>query len=975
MKSGEAPKIQIASNTRNVVRRPNESKEKSDQTKDAKAAKRTRRLRWPIYFWAVSLSLLWLGSSAAFVYGAYGNNSEFLLTLDPLLLGTLAALILLPVGFIWVGTAALLWVISFNETALRLATISRELIDPKTTAANDVAKLGATIRKELDGLNREVDGAVSRVGMLEARIKEQTTQIADTADKVETQTSEITAKLTEERERVEAITATLAEEGRNIVETFDAQALAIDSSAEDATRALKDAESALSTRTKGLSAAAQEAASTTESIAQDIERETGKLETVSANARSRSEAITARFDEQHKLMTEAVDKQAEQQTRLDATMDQHQRLIAKTAEAVGEQIAKMSETVTKQTARVADRVAEQVKAIETSVGEQSGKIGTEVTTQVAAVEGALAGFNVKLANLAEEHLRALETAVAGHTDELTSKLSSEAGSIEKLLTDANDRFTETVETARARAVEAGEGFASQATAMKEATASASADLDRAVETIKRLAAEANSSLEDQVKTADALFGEQAHRARELLRQHADEMAAALESSVNDVREQLVGSAKQGNEALLDRAGDLDDALRRSEQRMRALYHRLDESIDGILLGTESVGKRLAETADAFEARMAQFPAHAEDAANKVHEKINSQIENLARIADSAADHAQVLIETRKEPAASEPASEKPAPKEEAAKKETVKPDAKDTKQDTAVPEVASEEAQDATEDSGPEAEPDLPGRDIYPMAWDGVDRTGPRRPRFGRPVLGPFDDLARSLADRFRAGRSNGAEKPDAATPDQKTAPETKSADANSAKDAKAKTAPKGAGAGTKGGDLTRPAPVPPKTALPKLEERGWKDILASVDRQEEERAQTLRRRFGDGDDADFERNALLIIEKLQAMSIDIDRALEKTPPNDLLDRYMSGERNVFARRLATFTGPDMLAKIARKHREDAEFRRDVTRYIDSFEELLKAARGRDRENILLETYLTSQTGKVYMILGTAIGHLKQNGD
>jgi len=169
-----------------------------------------------------------------------------------------------------------------------------------------------------------------------------------------------------------------------------------------------------------------------------------------------------------------------------------------------------------------------------------------------------------------------------------------------------------------------------------------------------------------------------------------------------------------------------------------------------------------------------------------------------------------------------------------------------------------------------------------------------------------------------------------------------------------------------------RRAPNAPKTQLPKLEERGWKDILAAVDAQEEERAKAVRRGLGSNDEATFERNALLIIEKLQAMSIDIDRALEDTPPTDLLDRYMSGERNVFARRLATFTTPDMLEKIARKHRDDADFRRDVTRYIESFEELLKAARGRTREDILLETYLTSQTGKVYMILGTAIGHLKQ---
>jgi hypothetical protein len=40
------------------------------------------------------------------------------------------------------------------------------------------------------------------------------------------------------------------------------------------------------------------------------------------------------------------------------------------------------------------------------------------------------------------------------------------------------------------------------------------------------------------------------------------------------------------------------------------------------------------------------------------------------------------------------------------------------------------------------------------------------------------------------------------------------------------------------------------------------------------------------------------------------------------------------------------------------------------FEQLLSAASSRDRDNILVETYLTSDTGKVYLMLAQASGRL-----
>ncbi len=112
------------------------------------------------------------------------------------------------------------------------------------------------------------------------------------------------------------------------------------------------------------------------------------------------------------------------------------------------------------------------------------------------------------------------------------------------------------------------------------------------------------------------------------------------------------------------------------------------------------------------------------------------------------------------------------------------------------------------------------------------------------------------------------------------------------------------------------------------------------------------------------------MIETLQAMAIDLDRFLEDDPPLELLRRYRNGERNVFARRLVQILGREQAEAIGRKYAEDGEFRETVDRYILQFEALMEQTARSDRENVLVETYLTSQTGKVYVALASAIGRL-----
>ncbi|MBI1210991.1 MAG: hypothetical protein GC190_05975 [Alphaproteobacteria bacterium] len=146
------------------------------------------------------------------------------------------------------------------------------------------------------------------------------------------------------------------------------------------------------------------------------------------------------------------------------------------------------------------------------------------------------------------------------------------------------------------------------------------------------------------------------------------------------------------------------------------------------------------------------------------------------------------------------------------------------------------------------------------------------------------------------------------------------------------------------------------------------KSLLAAAEQRE--RGQQQRQQPQQQPQDGYHTSSRHMIETLQAMAIDLDRFLEDDPPLDLLRRYRNGERNIFARRLVSVLGRDQADRIGRKYREDSEFKDTVDRYVEQFETLMEETAGRDRENVLAETYLTSQTGKVYVMLASSIGRL-----
>ncbi|MGO4834352.1 kinesin, partial [Rhizobiaceae sp. 2RAB30] len=152
-------------------------------------------------------------------------------------------------------------------------------------------------------------------------------------------------------------------------------------------------------------------------------------------------------------------------------------------------------------------------------------------------------------------------------------------------------------------------------------------------------------------------------------------------------------------------------------------------------------------------------------------------------------------------------------------------------------------------------------------------------------------------------------------------------------------------------------------------QQSGWvSDLLRGASR-EESAAATVAEAAPRA--APAQRSPLHVVESLNSLSVDIARAIDHEASIELWDRYRRGERDVFTRRLYTLKGQQTFDDIRRKYQSEAEFRAAVDRYCDDFEKLLRDVARNDRDNIMTQTYLTSDTGKVYTMLAHASGRLR----
>jgi hypothetical protein len=101
---------------------------------------------------------------------------------------------------------------------------------------------------------------------------------------------------------------------------------------------------------------------------------------------------------------------------------------------------------------------------------------------------------------------------------------------------------------------------------------------------------------------------------------------------------------------------------------------------------------------------------------------------------------------------------------------------------------------------------------------------------------------------------------------------------------------------------------------------------LAQINAIEDKKAESRR-------DA-FLRSATYVVDKLNSLTIDLNRVLDADIPRSVWKAFYDGDKTAFTRRLLGSPAIKELAEIKRKFEMDTDFRSYVSRYINEFEAL-----------------------------------------
>jgi len=99
--------------------------------------------------------------------------------------------------------------------------------------------------------------------------------------------------------------------------------------------------------------------------------------------------------------------------------------------------------------------------------------------------------------------------------------------------------------------------------------------------------------------------------------------------------------------------------------------------------------------------------------------------------------------------------------------------------------------------------------------------------------------------------------------------------------------------------------------------------------------------------------------------------AIDHRTAAEVWQRFGAGERGVLGRHIYTPEGQATFDDVSRRYNREGDFRMAADRYVGDFERLLREAEQTDPGGRTMQTYLTSETGRVYLLLAHASGRLQ----
>lgn len=494
------------------------------------------------YLIAGAAAALWVGGVASWAAYEVGAGQ---VTLDPLRLALYALIALAPAGLAVMLAHAVRQGAGLAAETRRARDLAEALVAPTALAAQQAGDVLATLRNDIDQAALAAERARSDMALLREALAQETQRLNDAAEVAGRTARRLVEQLGKEREEMASLGGRLDTQASGVLDAVEKQSRLIVDASDLAQTQLREAEAALAARAADLAAAATEAQDAARLAADDLARQTLRLENAGTGV-------------------------AEQIQSVEEGLSQQRAALVTAAYALRTDQEDFSAQVESQRAQLTEQLSA-ARAATADLGDTSTRASEGIRDLVEA---------------AADQFRALVDLSQREADGFDAATKLSLDKFEALAAEARDTLIE--ETRRALALLQAAAEESRQTA-SDATTQAQIHADRLGEALFDAAKKADEAADARVEGARRIVLE----TTELVDVAGEQAIQKLESTLERMTQAL---------AEVDAAiGDLDERAARLPEEARARAEAVRVTVEDGLAALAAASRKAAEDTEALDA--------------------------------------------------------------------------------------------------------------------------------------------------------------------------------------------------------------------------------------------------------------------------------------------------------------------------------------------------------------------------------------
>lgn len=249
------------------------------------------------------------------------------------------------------------------------------LIQPDDAAARGAARLGQTIRKELDGFNASIEAAYAKLVQLQSANRERLTGAEQSIAQAEDRIAQAAKTLSGEREKLQGFSQSLEQAVSGVAETLNLRVVDARAAARAAAEGLEAEQKAISALLEQLTGASEAAAIRASGMAQEFERQSQRLESAAEAASVRSDQVMQRHERHRASLAETLERMKTENDNMTRALEGQRDAMSKLVSVMGEEVK-----------RVDAMASDGVRRIDTAASTISQRIVETAQTLSAEIE-------------------------------------------------------------------------------------------------------------------------------------------------------------------------------------------------------------------------------------------------------------------------------------------------------------------------------------------------------------------------------------------------------------------------------------------------------------------------------------------------------------------------------------------------------------------------------------------------------------